>query len=54
MEDKKHINDILYLEKQLIDCIHQHIEAYMRNYDDDIYKHLRYIIDEHEGYSKKG
>lgn len=43
---RKHINDMLYLEKRLTDCIHQHIEAYLRNIPDDVYRHLQYVIDE--------
>ena len=45
---KKHINDMLYLEKRLTVCIHQHIEAYLRNIPDDVYRHLQYIIDEYK------
>lgn len=45
---KKHINDMLYLEKRLTDCIHQHIEAYLRNIPDDVYEHLQYVIDEYK------
>lgn len=52
-DTKKYINNMLYLEKRLTDCIHQHIEAYLRNIPDDVYKHLQYIIEEEVTWNRR-
>lgn len=52
-DTKKYINNMLYLEKRLTDCIHQHIEAYLRNIPDDVYEHLQYILEEEVAWNRR-
>ena len=45
---RKYIADMLYLEKELTTRIHQHIDAYLRGYDEpgDVYRVLEGVISE--------
>ena len=50
----KYISDLLYLESLLIGSIHQHIEAYQRGIEDNLYEHIYYILDEQRIRFQKG
>ena len=45
---RQYIGNMLSLEKRLTNCIHQHIEEYLRDIPDDVYSHLQYILDEYK------
>lgn len=43
---KRRINDLLYLEQNIINAIHQEIRETSRGQTSDIIERLKYIIDE--------